>query len=47
MTVPQETGRQEGTREPRRNDVLQHVIALIGDHGIDGMTMRQVAHATG
>lgn len=36
-----------GAREPRRNDVLQRVIGLIGEHGIDGMTMRQVAHATG
>ena len=37
----------EAAREPRRNEVLQHVTALIGEHGIDGMTMRQVAHATG
>ena len=47
MTLPSEpdTGTQSA-REPRRNDVLRHVIALIGEHGIDGMTMRQVAHAT-
>jgi len=28
-----------------RQDVLRAVIALIGEHGIDGMTMRQVAQA--
>ena len=37
----------EAAREPRRNEVLHHVTALIGEHGIDGMTMRPVAHATG
>ena len=48
MTIPSETGTSTDTaREPRRNEVLQHVTALIGEHGIDGMTMRQVAHATG
>ncbi len=33
--------------EFQRNDVLRHVTALIGEHGIDGMTMRQIAQATG
>ena len=48
MTLPSEPGAgTDGAREPRRNEVLQHVTALIGEHGIDGMTMRQVAHATG
>lgn len=47
MTLPSEPGAGDGAREPRRNEVLQHVTALIGEHGIDGMTMRQVAHATG
>ena len=48
MTIPSDTGTTtESAREPRRNEVLQHVTALIGEHGIDGMTMRQVAHATG
>ncbi len=48
MTIPSDTGTSTDTaREPRRNEVLQHVTALIGEHGIDGMTMRQVAHATG
>ena len=48
MTIPSETGTSTDTaREPRRNEVLQHVTALIVEHGIDGMTMRQVAHATG
>lgn len=31
----------------RRAEVLRHVYALIGEHGIDGMTMRQVAETTG
>ena len=48
MTLPSDTGAtNESGREPRRNEVLQRVTALIGEHGIDGMTMRQVAHATG
>jgi AcrR family transcriptional regulator len=48
MTIPSDTGATtDSAREPRRNEVLQHVTALIGEHGIDGMTMRQVAHATG
>ena len=48
MTIPSETGTSTDTaREPRRNEVLQHVTALIVEHGIDGMTMRRVAHATG
>ena len=46
MTLPSESG-TDSAREPRRNEVLHHVTALIGEHGIDGMTMRQVAHATG
>ncbi len=48
MTLPSEAmNGTETAREPRRNEVLHHVTALIGEHGIDGMTMRQVAHATG
>ncbi|MFA7248477.1 MAG: TetR/AcrR family transcriptional regulator [Dehalococcoidia bacterium] len=48
MTLRPDSGTgADGTREPRRNEVLHHVIALIGEHGIDGMTMRQVAQATG
>lgn len=30
-----------------RDAVLRAVARLIGEHGMDGMTMRQVAHATG
>ena len=48
MTLPaQPDVGATNAREPRRNEVLHHVITLIGEHGIDGMTMRQVAHATG
>ena len=47
MTIPTDSGSAANPREPRRNEVLHHVTALIGEHGIDGMTMRQVAHATG
>jgi len=35
----------EGVRT--RSEVLRAVIRLIGEHGIDGMTMREVARATG
>lgn len=35
----------EGVRT--RAEVLRAVVALIGERGIDGMTMRQVAQATG
>src|SRR5690606_33126512 len=35
----------EGVRP--RTEVLRAVITLIGEHGVDGMTMRQVARATG
>ncbi|MSQ30456.1 MAG: TetR family transcriptional regulator [Dehalococcoidia bacterium] len=46
-TAPAAAPPTDGAREPRRNEILRHVIALIGEHGIDGMTMRQVARATG
>ena len=48
MTLPPEPDAgTDGAREPRRNEVIRRVITLIGEHGMDGMTMRQVAHATG
>lgn len=34
-------------RDERRAQLLRHVVALIGQHGMDGMTMRQVSRATG
>ena len=34
MTLPSDTGAtNESGREPRRNEVLQRVTALIGEHG--------------
>ena len=33
--------------EERRNNVLRTARKLIGDHGIDGFTMKQLAHAAG
>lgn len=32
---------------PTRNEVLRAVVGLIGERGIDGMTMRQVAQSAG
>lgn len=48
MTLPSERSHEpEAPRGLHRDAVLRHVTALIGEHGIDGMTMRQVAQATG
>lgn len=44
MTLPPDLP-PEGVRT--RQEVLRAVIALIGERGVDGMTMRQVAQATG
>ncbi len=46
MTSPQRPPDTPETVETRA-DVLRAVARLIGEHGVDGMTMRQVAQAAG